>query len=121
MGTNFGGAPKGNKNATKGRRWREALDQELAQLEINGKPVGTVMAGLRAIAKRVVTDAYNGNYQAITEIGIRQDGRPAQAVHVTGEDGGPIEHHQISDLELARRILFDLHEAEREREQAPQH
>lgn len=29
------------------------------------------------------------------------------------QDAGPIETKEISDLELARRILFDLHEAER--------
>lgn len=109
-------APKGNHNAAKGRRWREALNQELAQLEVDGKSVGTVMAGLRAIAKRVVADAYAGNYQAITEIGNRQDGKPAQALHVSGEDGGPVEVWEISDLELARRVLFDLHEAERARQ-----
>jgi hypothetical protein len=32
---------------------------------------------------------------------------------MTVEDAGPIETKDISDLELARRILFDLHEAER--------
>lgn len=109
----LGGAPKGNQNAKKGRRWRDALNQELAQLMVDGKPVGTVEAGLRAIARNVVRDAYNGNYQAITEIGNRQDGKAAQDVHVSGEDGGPITAHSISDLELARRVLFDLHQAER--------
>lgn len=110
----FGGAPKGNHNARKGRLWREALNQELAQLTVNGKMAGSVMAGLRAIAKRVVSDALAGNYNAINEIANRQDGKPAQALQLTGEDGGPVEVAQISDLELARRILFDLHEAERE-------
>lgn len=107
-------APRGNRNAAKGTRWREALNQELAQLVLDtGLMAGTVQAGLRAIAKRVVKDAYAGNYNAISEIANRQDGKPAQAVHVSGDDGGPIEHHTISDLELARRVLFDLHEAER--------
>jgi hypothetical protein len=32
---------------------------------------------------------------------------------MTVQDAGPIETTRISDLELARRILFDLHEAER--------
>ena len=32
---------------------------------------------------------------------------------MTVQDAGPTETKDISDLELARRILFDLHEAER--------
>lgn len=115
MSSKFGGAPLGNQHAKKGRLWREALNQELAQLVLDdGKMAGTVMAGLRAIARRVVKDAYQGNYDAIREIAVRQDGKPPQAVHLAGEDGGPVEVSQISDLELARRILFDLHEAERD-------
>lgn len=109
-----GGAPHGNQHAKKGRLWREALNKELAQADVDGKPAGTIMAGLRAIAKRVVRDALNGDYQAISEIANRQDGKPAQSVHVSGDDG-PIEVVQISDLELARRLLFDLENAERER------
>ena len=108
------GAPRGNHNAAKGRLWREALNQELAQLVLDdGKMAGTVMLGLRAIAKRVVKDAYQGDYEAIREIANRQDGRPAQAVLVSDGDGNPLDTHKISDLELARRILFDLHEVER--------
>lgn len=114
MAANFGGAPKGNQNATKGRLWRDALNLELIKLVVDGKPAGSVTAGLQAIARRVVTDALAGDYQAITEIANRQDGKAAQAVHVSGEDGGPVNVHAISDLELARRILFDLHEAERD-------
>ena len=38
---------------------------------------------------------------------------------LTGNDAGQIETHDISDLELARRILFDLHEAERELAASP--
>ncbi len=110
----FGGAPRGNKNAAKGRLWRDALNQALIELVLpNGQQAGSVTAGLLAIAKNVVADALAGNYQAITEVGIRQDGRPAQDLHVSGDDGGPIEVNAISDLELARRVLFDLHQAER--------
>lgn len=95
--------------------WRDALNAELAELVIDGKPAGTALAGLRAIAKRVVADALNGHYKAITEIGNRTDGKPPQDVHVSGDDGGPVGVNTISDLELARRVLFDLHQAERER------
>ena len=115
MAVKFGGAPKGNKNASKGRLWRDALNQELIELVLpNGKQAGSVTAGLRAIAKKVVADAMAGDYRAITEIGIRQDGRAPQDVHLSGEDGGPVNLNTISDLELARRVLFDLHQAERE-------
>lgn len=118
MSSTFRGAPKGNQHARKGRLWREALNQELAQLDVDGKPAGSVRAGLRAIARRVVKDALAGNYQAITEIANRQDGKAPQDVHVEGE---AVDVRQISDLELARRILFDLHEAERQQAGAVEH
>lgn len=110
----FGGPPKGNQNAKKGRLWRDALNEELINAVVDGRPAGSVMAGLRAIARQVVKDALNGDYHAINEIANRQDGKPAQAVHVSGDESGPIGTNTISDLELARRILFDLHEAERD-------
>lgn len=119
MPVNIGGAPKGNQNGKKGRLWRDALNEELIALIVDGKPAGSVVGGLRAIAKRVVQDALAGEYKAITEIGNRQDGRPAQDVHVSGDDGGPVNLNTISDLELARRVLFDLHKAERDAKRAP--
>lgn len=35
---------------------------------------------------------------------------------VTGKDGGPVQH-QMTRLELARRLMFDIELAERERQQ----
>jgi hypothetical protein len=104
----------GNQHARKARLWRDALKKELEKvIGPNGMAVGNVVDGLRVIAKQVVADAVAGNYTAIAEIANRLDGRPAQDVHVSGDDGGPVNVNTISDLELARRVLFDLHQAER--------
>lgn len=38
---------------------------------------------------------------------------------LTGPDGGAIQINQVSDLELARRVLFDLEQAERAKKDKP--
>lgn len=71
------GAPKGNSNAAKGKKWTDAIRKALAR----GKK-------LDVIAKKVVEMAVAGDMQAIKEIGDRLDGKSVQAI--TGEDGGPL-------------------------------
>ena len=75
-----GGAPKGNKNAAKGREWYEALRYALASFETDVIARGTA---LKAIAKKCVEQALDGNRDAITEIGNRLDGKPSQIIDAT--------------------------------------
>lgn len=74
-----GGAPEGNKNATKNRPWAEAVHRAL--LAEDGKK-------LRQIADKLIDKALEGDVSALKEIGDRVDGKAIQAV--TGADGGPI-------------------------------
>lgn len=71
-----GGAPKGNKNANKGKPWEEALRLALARAG------GTVREGLNPIADKVVALAQNGDPDAIREIACRLDGKPTEHVQV---------------------------------------
>lgn len=77
-----GGQP-GNKNATKNKRWREAIDKALKQYN-----EGEVKAGhaLDKIAMRLVGKAVTGKQDefkmAMQEIGDRIDGKAPQDVNV---------------------------------------
>jgi hypothetical protein len=86
------GAPVGNQNARKAKRWQDALTRALAQYESKDGQIKAGMA-LNAIAERVVEKAVGGDKDAIAEIGNRLDGKPAQSlIHEGDEDGGPIRH-----------------------------
>ena len=94
------GAPAGNKNAQKGKRWLEALDKALKRY---ADPEQKIAAGqaLDRIAKLVVKEALEGAYWAIEEIGNRLDGKPSQSIDFTGE----ITHvRELSDSQLIERL-----------------
>ena len=74
------GAPTGNANARKGKAWFDALRKECVQRN-----------ALEEIAKVVVEKAMAGEQWAIAEIGNRMDGKPAQAMEVSGPDGEPVQ------------------------------
>ncbi len=74
-----GGAPKGNKNATKSKKWTNALrDYAIAHPEALGE-----------MASKAFEMAADGDLQAMKEIGDRLDGKAHQSasVDVTVEDG----------------------------------
>lgn len=77
-------APEGNNNAGKGKEWKDALRYALANYEDNQVQRGTA---LKAIAKKIVIKALEGEYPAIQEIGNRIDGKPVQAIEGTGDNG----------------------------------
>jgi len=86
------GAPVGNQNAAKAKRWQDALHKALVRFET---PDGKIKAGeaLDKIAETVVLQAIAGNKDAWQEIGNRLDGKVAQAlIQIGDEDGGPIRH-----------------------------
>jgi hypothetical protein len=61
------------------KRFREALLLELAEDGDARKP-------LREVAKALIAAALTGDVSAIREIADRLDGKPAQAIDVTGDD-----------------------------------
>ena len=72
-------APTGNSNARKGKEWFDALRKECVQRK-----------ALDKIAKVLVDKAEAGEAWAIQEVANRFDGKPGQAVEVTGSDGAPL-------------------------------
>ena len=76
------GAPKGNQNAAKGRKWAIAIEREIARLE-----GGDLEAGLARLAKSLVRQAEAGEQWALKEVGDRTDGKPTQPI--SGDSEGP--------------------------------
>lgn len=68
------GAPKGNRNAKKGKEWFDALRKQTVQRDT-----------LRKMAEAVCIAAEAGEPWAIAEVGNRFDGKPAQSVELSGE------------------------------------
>jgi hypothetical protein len=79
------GAPLGNKNAAKPRIWHQAIMRALETREksrIDGKKE------IDALADRLLDLVAAGDLAALKEFGDRLDGKPAQALTVSGEEGG---------------------------------
>lgn len=88
------GAPVGNQNAKKAKRWQDALVKALAQFESPEVPRGQA---LDRIATRVVQDAMAGSKEAWQEIGNRLDGKPAQVI-IGDDDEAPITLRGVIEL-----------------------
>lgn len=86
-------APKGSRNRARGKEWFDALRKEVVQRDT-----------LRKMAEVVATKAEAGELWAIQEIACRFDGKPAQAVELSGPDGEPIELMDATTVELDARI-----------------
>lgn len=85
MSDNKGGAPLGNKNGAKGNQWKTAIENALSEYTDSQVEKGLA---LRAIAKKMIAQAIEGDKDARKEIGDRLDGKPVQAI--VGPDGGPL-------------------------------
>ena len=73
------GAPIGNQNAVKGKRWQVAIDKALAnRCKSDGQ------AALVALAEKMLEAAENGEAWALKELGDRLDGKPSQTQIIEG-------------------------------------
>jgi hypothetical protein len=75
-------APQGNTNAKKAKVWSDAIHKHLAQ---NPKD-------LADIAKSLITQAKEGNINAIKEVGDRLDGKAIQGIE------GQLEHSLVVEI-----------------------
>jgi len=92
------GAPIGNQNAAKARLWRDAIHRALAKAGREKDPDGEglpVERGLKLVAEKFINSCIAGEAWALKDLGDRLDGRPAQAVSLTGADEGPIQIQKI--------------------------
>ena len=91
---------KGNTNAARNKPWTAAINRALIRFD------GGKLGALNLIADQLVRAAVQGDQFAIKEIADRLDGKAAQSVLVSGEDGGPIvmaveQLSHLSDADLA--------------------
>lgn len=86
-------APKGNSNARKGTEWKDAIKYALANYE----DLGRIERGqaLKAIAKKMIEQAIDGDKDARKEIGERLDGKAVQAI------SGPEGESLFSGIEVS--------------------
>lgn len=76
------GAPKGNKNATKGKLFEGVIKRAL--MENDGKR-------LRTIVEKIIERAEDGDMMAARELLDRIDGKPKQAVEISGDAENPLQ------------------------------
>lgn len=79
-------APEGNDNKVKNKPWADSLNRAMTRYK-DGKE-----NALNIIADQTVKAAINGDVWAITEIGNRLDGKPAQSVEQKTEHSGQVRH-----------------------------
>lgn len=79
------GAPVGNANAKKAKRWESAITRALAKIA-NG---AGVESGIDRLADQLITAALAGEQWALVEVANRLDGKPAQSLTVSGDDDLP--------------------------------
>lgn len=77
------GAPVGNQNAIKAKRWSDAIDRAL---EKRSKAEG--IQALDALAEKFLAEVEAAGINGYKELGDRMDGKPAQTI--VGADGGPV-------------------------------
>ena len=83
------GAPVGNKNATKNKRWTAAIDKALKQYNDGDVKAGHALdrIAMRLVAKAVTTDDDQVFAKSIETIGDRIEGKATQAVELSGQLG----------------------------------
>ena len=84
------GAPVGNQNARQAKIWQQAIKRALARLSNE-----SVDKGLDLIADKLVASAAEGDLAATREIAERMDGKAAQSLMLSGEDGGPVQIQKV--------------------------
>ena len=86
-----GGAPEGNHNAAKGRRWQQAIDRALAR---RSKSSG--IEELDRLADEFLKEVEAQSITGFRELGDRLDGKAAQQVLVGTDPENPLTiQHKI--------------------------
>jgi hypothetical protein len=78
------GGQLGNTNATKGRRWDQAIQRALAH-----RSRAKQIEALDELAEKLLELCEQGDIAALKELGDRLDGKPSQAVTVAGDSNAP--------------------------------
>lgn len=94
MANGKAGAPKGNNNAGKGRRWLSAIERALDKRSKRDQ-----IEALDELAEQLLNKCAEGDLGALKELGDRLDGKAAQSLDITFED--ITDATELTDQELA--------------------
>lgn len=83
------GAPIGNNNAGKAKRWSAAIDRALGK-RAEGQSLKDAQEALDELAGKLLEAADNGDGWALKELGDRIEGKPAQSVTLSGDEDHPL-------------------------------
>jgi hypothetical protein len=97
-----GGAPRGNKNAAKGRKARKSLEMAIERMhddpddyfDFKKRPLTEKVRPLVEIWFRAIDEAKNGNIQATNTIMDRLDGKAGQNIDIVAD----IQNRTVEDL-----------------------
>ncbi len=92
-----------------GRPKRRLIDEALKELLLTQDSKAA-----EAIARALVGKAKRGNLKAIQLTAERVQGRPKQAVELSGADGGPMQFENMSDEQIDERLKELLKKREEE-------
>lgn len=82
------GAQPGNNNAKKAKPWQAAIERAIAK---RCEGLGAQKEALDELAECLLAKCGEGDISALKELGDRLDGKVAQSVHLSGEDGKAID------------------------------
>ena len=80
------GAPLGNQNAAKAKKWTAAIERALAKR--SGKEFAEALDDL---AEKFIAAVEAGDIAGYRELGDRLDGKPAQQLQLQGDEAQPLK------------------------------
>lgn len=87
------GAPVGNQNAAKAKLWAAAINRALEK-----RGGGDKVKALDELAEKLLANCDGGDLAALKELGDRLDGKPAQAVALSGDEDSPLVHKIVREI-----------------------
>ena len=96
------GAPLGNQNAVKAKRWQQAIDRALerrARADGIAELDRLAEVYLETIEAMTVPREKSGpSIDGLRDFADRLDGKPKQQIEATGADGGPMVHKIVREV-----------------------
>lgn len=81
----------GQSGNPKGRGLKEKWATEAIRMALKEDDPVTGKKNLRAVAEKLVSEAKDGNVQAMKEIFDRLEGKPAQSMELSGNPDAPLQ------------------------------
>ena len=96
------GAPLGNQNAAKGKRWAAAIERALERKATGQQPpadVSALIRGMDLAADLFVSTLFaDKDLGYFKELGDRTDGKPSQAIDLGSDPDRPVVQKVIREI-----------------------